>query len=214
MRLLFQRDVYIYILLLALIMPLFGYLTDIVYHTGPVGFVVCTLIGIILFIWSFSEYRKAKVEKEPRAVDWISKGCTFQIAGNHQEAIIAFTRAFEKESNAAVAYYARGRSYWELGNMNQAIKDFDRAIELNPKFVEAYERRGVSYARIDKHEQAIKDFDKAIELNPKLAVAYSNRGAVHERLGNREQAMKDAQAAAKWGHEGAQKLLKEKGIEW
>lgn len=206
----FQRDVYIYILLLALIMPVFGYLTDFVYRTGPVVFVACTLIGIFLFIWGFFEYRKAKGKKEPRAVDWISKGCTFQIAGNHQEAIIAFTRASELEPNAAIAFYARGQSYWELGNINQAINDFDRAIALNPRFAEAYERRGVSHARIDKYEQAIKDFDMAIALNPKLAVAYSNRGTAHEKLGNPEQAIKDAQAAAQLGHDRAQKLLKEK----
>lgn len=199
-----------YILLIALIMPVFGYLTDFVYQTGPFGFCVCTAIGVILFFWGFNKYRKAKGKREPGVVDWISKGCTFQIAGNHQEAIIAFTRASEMEPKAAIAFYARGRSHWELGNIHQAIKDFDRAIELSPRFAEAYERRGASLARMDKYDEAIKDFDRAIELNPRYALAYHNRAAVHEKLGNQERAIKDMQTAAQLGHEEAQRLLKDK----
>jgi len=193
-------------------MPLFGYMLDSSYHTSPAGFIVFTLLGIILFVWSYGRKKKTKDTTEMRAVDWISKGCTLQIAGSHQEAILAFARASELEPGAVLAYFARGRSHLELGNVEQAIKDFDMVIELSPNFVEAYDKRGICYARSGKHEQAVKDFDRAIELNPKFAMAYINRGTSYEMLGNHEQSIKDIQTAARTGHQEAKNILKSKGI--
>ncbi len=210
----FQRNVYVYMQLLSFALPLFGYAIDFNYRTGPAFFIVFTLMGIALFIWGYVRYKKANGKKELRAVDWIGKGCIMQIAGNHQEAVIAFTRACELDHGAVLAYYSRGRSYWELGNLNQAINDFNRAIELNPGFAEAYDKRGLCHAKSGNNEQAVKDFDKAIELNARFAMAYMNRGASHGMLGNREQEVLDTQAAARLGMEAAQKLLKSKGIDW
>jgi tetratricopeptide (TPR) repeat protein len=207
------RHAYVFVQLFSLLMPLLGYMIDSAYHTGPAGFVVLTLLGIILFIWGHGRQKKTKDKAEMRAVDWISKGCILQIAGSHQEAIIAFTRACELEPGAVLAYFARGRSYWELGNTDQAIKDFDMAIGLSPKFVEAYDKRGLCYARVGNQEQAVTDFDKAIELNPKFAMSYINRGTAYEKLGKHELSIKDIKAAAKLGHEEAMKILKSKGIE-
>lgn len=195
-------------------MPLLGYIIDSAYHTSPAGFIVFTLLGILIFVWSHTRNKKTKGKSEMRSVDWISKGCTLQIAGSHQEAVLAFTQASELEPGAALAYFARGRSYWELGNLEQAIKDFDTAIGLSPNFVEAYDRRGLCYARSGNHEQAVRDFDKAIELNPKYAMAYINRGASYEVLGNREQSIRDIQTAARTGHQEAKNILKSKGISW
>jgi tetratricopeptide (TPR) repeat protein len=214
MKFSFGRNAYVFVQLFSLLMPLFGYMIDSAYHTGPAGFIVFTLLGIILFIWSYGRYKKTKDKTEMRAVDWISKGCTLQIAGSHQEAILAFTRASELEPGAVLAYFARGRSYWELGNIDQAIKDFDTAIGLSPNFVEAYDRRGLCYARSGNHEQAVKDFDKAIEINPKFAMAYINRGTSYEMLGNHGQSIKDIQTAARTGHQEARNILKSKGIGW
>ncbi|HYA12877.1 MAG TPA: tetratricopeptide repeat protein [Syntrophales bacterium] len=214
MKFSFRQNAYAFVQLFSLLMPLFGYMIDSAYRTAPAGFIVFTLLGILIFVWSYTRHKKTKGKSEMRAVDWISKGCTLQIAGSHQEAILAFTMASELEPGAALAYFARGRSYWELGNIEQAIKDFDTAIGLSPNFVEAYDRRGLCYARTGKHEQAVKDFDKAIELNHKYAMAYINRGASYEVLGNREQSIKDIQNAARTGLQEAKNILKSKGIGW
>jgi len=207
------RHTHVFVQLFSLLMPLFGYMIDSAYHTGPAGFIVLTLLGIILFIWGYSRHKKTKDKLEMRAVDWISKGCLLQIVGSHQEAIIAFTRACELEPGAVLAYFARGRSYWELGNTHQAINDFDIAIGLNPKFVEAYDKRGLCFSRSGNQEQAVIDFDKAIELNHKFAIAYINRGNAYEMLGQYELSIKDIQAAARLGHEEARKIMKAEGIE-
>ena len=208
MNFIFRRGAYGFVQLLSILMPLTGYMFDFTYQTSPVGFIILTLAGIILFIWAHVQHKKTKDKKDTRAIDWISKGCTLQIAGIHQEAVIAFTKACELEPRTALTYYARGRSYFELENLDQAIKDFDRAIELNPKFIEAYEKRGVCHAGLGKHELAVQDFDKVIELNPQCEMAYNHRGASYEILGNHEQSIKDVQAAANLGNERAQNPLK------
>jgi tetratricopeptide (TPR) repeat protein len=208
MNFIFRRDVYGFLQLLSLLMPLTGYIIDVTYQTSPGGFITMTLAGVIFFLWAHVQQKKTKDKKDTRAIDWISKGCTFQIAGSHQEAVIAFTKACELEPRTALTYFARGRSYFELGNLDQAIKDFDRAIELNPKFIEAYDRRGLCHAKLGKHELAVQDFDKAIDLNPHYAVAYNHRIASYEMLGNYELSMRDVQAAAKSGNEKTQNPLK------
>lgn len=214
MKILSQRSLYIYLQLCSLVMPLIGYIIDDKYRTWPLSFIIFLLIGIVMFIWSHIRYKNADDKKEMRAVDWIGKGCTMQIAGNHREAIIAFTKACELEAGVVLAYYARGRSYWELGNVDQAIKDFGKTIELNPKFVEAYDKRGLCFVQTGNPAKAIEDFNKAIALNSKYAAAYCNRGVAYGMMGNHEQEIMDTQAAARLGLEAAQTLLKSKGITW
>lgn len=204
-----RRGVYGFVQLISLLMPLTGYIIDFKYNTSPVGFIIMTLAGIILFVWAHVQHKKTKGNKDTRAIDWISKGCTFQIAGSHQEAVIAFTKACELEPRTALTYFARGRSYFELGNLDQAVKDFDKAIELNPKFIEAYDRRGLCLAKLGKHDQAVQDFDKAIELNPKFEIAYNHRSVSQEILGNHAQSILDVQATAKLGNGKAQNPLKQ-----
>jgi len=212
MKFSFRQNVYVLVQIFSLLMPLIGYIIDSAYHTGPAGLIVFILAGIIVFVWSHVRHKNTIDKAEMRAVDWISKGCTLQIAGNHQEAVIAFSKASGLEPGAALTYFARGRSYFELGNIDQAIKDFDIAIGLSPGFVEAYDKRGLCYARAGNHERAVKDFDKAIELNPKYVIAYINRGNSYEMIGNHEQSIKDIQTAAGTGHQQAKNILKSKGI--
>ena len=213
MNFIFRRDAYAFVQLLSFLMPLTGYLIDIAYQTSPAGFIIFTLAGIFLFVWAHVRHKKTKGKDDSRAIDWISKGCTLQIAGSHREAVIAFTRASELEPGTVLTYFARGRSYFELGSLDQAIKDFNSAIELNPKFLEAYDKRGLCHVGLGNHEQAIKDFDSAIEINPKFAVAYHNRSGAYKMLGNLEQSIKDAQAAAKLGYQGTRDILKSKNDE-
>jgi len=210
----YSRNVYIVLQIVSFLMPLSGYMIDVKYQTSPASFIVCTIIGLTLFIWSYIHYKKTDDKKELRAVDWIGKGCTMQIAGNHQEAIMAFTKACELEAGLVLAYYARGRSYAELGNLDQAIRDFNKAIELNPKFIEAFDTRGLCYTKLENPAKAIEDFNKAIALNSKFAVAYKNRGAAYGMMGNHEQEIIDIQAAARLGLKTAQTILQSKEIEW
>jgi len=125
------------------------------------------------------------------ATDWFDKGKAFRQANDLKDAIDAYDKAIELNSQYWKAYTNRGVVYSELGNYPQAIKDYDKAIGLNPKDEKAYNNRGLDYRSLGNHQQAIKDLNKAIKLNPMYADAYTNRGLVYSDLKKHHQAIKD-----------------------
>ena len=138
----------------------------------------------------YDEKRKDLTDKE-----WLEKGHSLMVSGNHKAAIDAFSKSIELNPENADAYYNRGFVYGDLGNQNQAVIDYSKAIELDPKNSMAYYNRGLAYRKLDNHQQAVIDFSKAIELNPKDSDAYVNRGSVYSDIGNHKQAIKDYDVA-------------------
>ncbi|MFQ5996000.1 MAG: tetratricopeptide repeat protein [Dehalococcoidales bacterium] len=120
-----------------------------------------------------------------------NQGFIYNNEGEHQKAIVAFTKAIELDPGFAVAYSNRGWAYIELEQYEQAIADCNKAIELDPNFAIAYSNRGWAYIELGQYEQAIADCNKAIELDPNLAIAYNNRGWAYIELGQYEQAIAD-----------------------
>ena len=131
------------------------------------------------------------------AVSANNQGFVYNNEGEHNKAIVAFTKAIELDPSFAVAYSNRGWAYIELGQYEQAIADCNKAIELDPSLAIAYSNRGWAYIELGQYEQAIADCTKAIELDPSLAIAYSNRGWAHIELGQYEQAIADYDKAMK-----------------
>ena len=134
------------------------------------------------------------------ALDWFSKGFAFYQAGQHKQAVEAYSKAIEMDTGAgfvyAARYAARGFCFAELGDHRRAIDDFGKAIELDPKLALAYAWRGRSYAKfLDDYQRAIDDYDKAIELDPKLEFAYAWRGLAYMMLGDHRRAVKDCSKA-------------------
>jgi Flp pilus assembly protein TadD len=138
---------------------------------------------------NLSQYKEAV--KTLSAIDWVEKGFALGIAGEHQEAIGAFTKAIELNPKYAEAFYNRGEAYRILGNFRLAIRDYDKAIELNPTDAKPYGARGVAYGSLGEHRQAIRDYDKAIELDPTDAEIYVTRGVSYRKLGDYQQAIRD-----------------------
>ncbi len=68
------------------------------------------------------------------AIEWFEKGLAFKSAGEHNNAISAFTKALELNPKYVDAYVTRGVRYGILGNHKQAIEDYNKAIEIDPKF--------------------------------------------------------------------------------
>jgi tetratricopeptide (TPR) repeat protein len=142
--------------------------------------------------------------KEMTAAEWWEKGSVSSGSGKWPDAIDSFSKAIELNPQIAGVYSYRGGAYFALGNYIQAMKDFDKAIELDPKYAKTYCIRGLCYGVFGNYSHAIKDSDKCIELNPTYSLAYELRA----------QLIRDMQIAARSGHNGAQKILREKGISW
>jgi tetratricopeptide (TPR) repeat protein len=86
-----------------------------------------------------------KTIKELTSVDWFEKGYASETAGNHNDAIDAFSKAIELNPRYAKAYSKRGLAYNMVDNPELAVEDFNRAIKLNPKDAGTYNNRGNVY---------------------------------------------------------------------
>ena len=111
--------------------------------------------------------------------------------GEHEKAIINYTRAIDLNPQYAEAYNNRGVANAALGKYEEAIKDYTKAIKLDSQDAEAYNNRGFANVALKKYTEAITDFNKAIEFDSQDAKFYSNRGLLNSVLKNYEEAIKD-----------------------
>ena len=129
----------------------------------------------------------------------------------HEDAIIYYEAAIDKNPEYAEAYNNRGSAYAQKGDFDTAIQDFSKAIALNPEYALAYSNRGGAYAQKGDFDTAIQDFSKAIALNPDLADAYYNRGVAYADKGEVDTALQDYTKAIALAPENA-KAYNNRGI--
>ena len=103
-------------------------------------------------------------------------GNLYRNKGEHDQAILHYTKAIEFEPRNAMAYNNRGSVYGAKGEHDRAILDVTKAIEIDPRYAFSYYNRGRAYGAKGEHDRAILDFTKAIEIDPRFASAYYNRG--------------------------------------
>ena len=152
---------------------------------------------------------------ELRAKDFFEKGLALTESGKYQDAIKAYSKGIELDSQNAMIYYNRGNVYGRnLANFYLAIEDFNRAIDLNPEFVSAYDNRANANYLLGNDQEAIRDCNQAIELEPKDPLAYFTRGHAYYGLGDRRRTINDFKTAARLGLREAQDFLKSKRIRW
>lgn len=72
----------------------------------------------------------------------------------------------------------------------------------------------MSYHQPGDCPRAIADFNMAIEIDPKYADAYNGHGQTFDKLGGNNRAIADLKIAAQFGNQGAQGILRFKGIPW
>ena len=102
-------------------------------------------------------------------------GCACAEEGDHNEAIILFTKSIEFDNHVIAAYNQRGLSKYELDDYNGAIADFTKTIELDPNAWQPYSNRAMVKSDLKDHSGAMADYNKSIELDPNPAT-YANRG--------------------------------------
>jgi len=122
-------------------------------------------------------------------------GYIFSLKGEHQQAILYYSRAIFLKENYALAYYNRGCIYKILREYDKAIGDFSKAIEYNPDEAEAYNNRGAMYAVGRQIDSAIADFTKAIELKPNEARYYINRASSYSDKSEYDKGIEDCTRA-------------------
>ena len=127
--------------------------------------------------------------------------------GDHQAAILHFTKVLGMDSENLNAYLQRGFCNSVLKQYAPAVADFTAVIERKSDHMWAYTSRGSAYAKLGQHEKAMADFDRVIALDPKNEEAYNNRGWSRKALGDMEGACADWKASKKMGNGEARIIL-------
>ena len=113
----------------------------------------------------------------------------------YQEAIVAYDKAIQLQSDFAHAYVNRGLTKEKLGQYESAIMDYSSAIKIDPALAGAYNNRGSAQRRLGQHFLAIEDLNTAIQLDPRYVKAYVNRGNAKNSLGHPNEALEDFNTA-------------------
>ncbi len=117
------------------------------------------------------------------------KGKQLQEEGTLEEAIAAYHRTLELNSNDSWAYHHMGEALTKLGRFDEAVTAFRHAIELKPDFSWSYHHLGDALAQQQQWEESATAFGKAIELNPEHFGTYVGLGNSLAKLGQLDEAI-------------------------
>lgn len=140
------------------------------------------ILGLLLFGFLHQAFSQNDV--------WIAKGEKAMLQKKFDDAVNAFSKVIEKDSNNVQVLSRRGQAYLFSQRFDKAKEDFTRWIELKPN-ADAYNYRGLAFGYIGDVENAIGDFEKAIQLDPKFTEAYLNRGSAYLSLKEVQKALDD-----------------------
>ncbi len=138
------------------------------------------------------------------------QGIIYNLKGNHEEAISAFSHALElKPSNRTSVQILMNRASAEirLDNFTDALADYNAAMELDPRNTSIYTYRGLVNFRLGFYIDAVNDYTNAIDLEPNSALTYYNRGMTYLKLSEKQKACADFHMACKLGDMNACKMI-------
>ena len=120
---------------------------------------------------------------------WRSYGVALRQADRAEEAVFAYDRAIELDSNNSDVHTHRGNALRDLGRLEDALAAHDRAIELDSNNSAAHASRGSTLGGLGRLEDALAAHDRAIELEPSNSYAHTGRGDTLRSLGRFEDAL-------------------------
>ncbi|HEX6790858.1 MAG TPA: protein kinase [Candidatus Krumholzibacteria bacterium] len=113
----------------------------------------------------------------------------YQVEGNLDRAIGAFSAAVDHDSLYALAYSGLGEAYWRKYKettdpqwVSPAIENGRRAVALDTLLAPARVTLGIILNGTGKPERAVPEFEKAIKLEPKNVLAYRSLAAAYAAL--------------------------------
>ena len=86
--------------------------------------------------------------------------------GQHDKAILDFSKAIEIDPMYAEAYANRGVAYGILGQYDKAISDFNKAIEINPTYAEVYFNKALVFEKTGRVREAVEVYKEFIQHAP------------------------------------------------
>jgi tetratricopeptide (TPR) repeat protein len=173
-------------------------------HWGRSALVFGGLITVIIGVYAYGARTRsaawhdsvslwsAEIEhSDPHPMAYVQRGQALAQAGRHEEALLDYTSAIERDSSLVLAFNNRGNAYARMSNFNLAFLDYNRAIGLDSTYADAYLNRGYAYNVFGDLERALRDINRAAQLNPLSSLPYAYRGRILATLGDTESAIGD-----------------------
>jgi anaphase-promoting complex subunit 8 len=130
-------------------------------------------------------------------------GNYYSIKGQHEKAVIYFSRALQLDRNFQAAWTLIGHEYVEMGNTGAAIEHYRRAVDINPKDYRAWYGLGQTYEILGMYQYAIYYYRKTTALRWFDSRMWCALAVCAEKLGQREDAIKAYERAINQrDHEG------------
>jgi len=109
---------------------------------------------------------------------WIREGNLFYQQKKFTQALVAYTRAIDQDSNNAQGWNLKGLTLWELKRYEVAIGAYSTAVKRDPDYAIAWINLGNALFFLDRYREASNAFNKALEIDPKNADGWNDRGNV------------------------------------
>ncbi|MCY2931036.1 MAG: tetratricopeptide repeat protein [Planctomycetota bacterium] len=125
--------------------------------------------------------RKAIAIRPDSAAGWCNLGIICDAQGKSAEAIRAFSKSLEYDTNQPRILLSLGACHKRTTASNRlkaALHAFELALRIDPNFSEAYEQIGLIHFEVGDNAEALKAFERAIAIDPESSVAQRGKGAV------------------------------------
>jgi tetratricopeptide (TPR) repeat protein len=109
--------------------------------------------------------------------------------GRDEEALAAFEKAVELDSENASNWSLKGEALAGLGRDEEALAAFEKAVALDPDDAKTWWWKGLCLANLGRHEEALVAFEEASELDPDNADTWWWKGNALSTLGRHEEAL-------------------------
>ena len=130
------------------------------------------------------------------AEQWNDRGKALVHKNHRDEAIVAYSKAIEKDRKDARGYNNRAIELARLERYDEALADYDQAIALDADagLVSRY-NRAVLKRKIDDFEGAIADYSALVAVEFRLPTILRGRSVAHRYMGDYEAALADLETA-------------------
>lgn len=129
--------------------------------------------------------------KEPRETKdhYLNQGDVFFEYKDYGEALKAYERAIELDSNCTVAYVKKGDVLKKLKLYEGALATYKQAVCRDHNFPPVFVGQGDTLTKLKRYSEALTAFKRAIYLDPHSAPAHTGKGYILGVLGHYEEAL-------------------------
>ena len=135
-------------------------------------------------------------QKLKLAQDYAKQGDKFFTQGCYDEAVEAYDRGLQLDSQAAEVWNNRGVVLTKLHRYHEAIASYEQALQLRSEYADAWNNRGVALGKLKYYDAAILSYDRAIRIREDYVDAWNNRGFSLAQLQRFDEAIDSYQKAA------------------